>query len=110
MRQLLGDGVHATLAYLGSGHRSVDPEVVEELFKIGPSSVSDQPQAELAFDADVGPHCVICQREALLCGLLESFPIEVIGSVSIGSEVTEIAINQASQPWAPGRWISGVVE
>ena len=75
--------------------------MVVELFKIGPSTVSDEPQAELAFDAYVGPHGVIGQREALLRGLLESFPILRIGSVSIGSEVTEIAIDQASEPWAP---------
>jgi hypothetical protein len=43
VRQLLGNGIHSALAYLSSRNRSVDPEVVGELFKVGPSSACDEP-------------------------------------------------------------------
>src|SRR4030095_12601367 len=58
----------------------------------------------------MGPHSVVGHPQELLCGLVESFAIQGIGPVRIGSEVTEIAVDQATQPGPRDRFISGIAD
>src|SRR3954451_18865155 len=101
-------GIQSAVAYLGLRHGAIDAAVLEKLLKVRPAAVCHQPQPQFAVDENLSPCRVVDCGEAILSGLLQAVSVRGAGSVRVGDEVTEIAVNHPAQPDGRDHWTGRV--
>jgi hypothetical protein len=68
--------------------------VVDELLKVAPPTVGDEPKAQFAIHPYLPPGSVVGYCQVPLCGLLQLITVVGVGSMRIRGEITKITIDQ----------------